>query len=424
MQTVQFNCTHCNNPMAVGVNLLGRNVRCPHCKVVVQAPASANGTPAAPPAPVAPPRPEAPAFRPTRQEYDSIFGEVHDEDVFGSRRKSASVEMPGPITTDFSPARRPLLDAADSVVSMPTVKPEMIFTTDADAMPVADAPPVRLPMQPMSFDPTGTNGTDRSDPTFNDDFDSVSAPPAPRSRGSKSGPVAEAPARASGIGNALTIALLLYAALTTAGVVFLALRPAKPSAEAGKTGFEAIPDVMGDYEKAERRTPVSFRWMPNPNDPLPQSQRLAMQQTRRFGALEVTPAALEFRTLEIVRKPKDGKETRTPAGGKSLILTLRLKNVSSDIVLYPNDPAFNRHFNEKRDAIRPYNSLTFNNLKTNWGGMIRWPLPEDMEAIRVVGQEPDSEPLLPGQTRDTIVFSLPGVEVPLLVEADRQKNSL
>jgi DNA-directed RNA polymerase subunit RPC12/RpoP len=40
MQTVNFNCSSCAKTMAVGLNLLGRNVRCPHCKQVIQAPAS------------------------------------------------------------------------------------------------------------------------------------------------------------------------------------------------------------------------------------------------------------------------------------------------------------------------------------------------------------------------------------------------
>src|SRR5262245_3641530 len=96
MQTVNFNCPHCGNLMAVGTNLLGRNVRCPHCRLVVRAPAAAGEpsmpTPAAPPpTPAPPPQPPAapqkvPMFsmpQPT-EHHESIFGERHDEDVFGS----------------------------------------------------------------------------------------------------------------------------------------------------------------------------------------------------------------------------------------------------------------------------------------------------------------------------------------------------
>src|SRR5262245_13059030 len=93
MQTVNFACPHCGNLMAVGLDLLGRNVRCPTCKQVVQAPPPAPATAAAPP----PSSVEAP---------ESIFGEVHDEDVFGSRQMKP--EMPADLTsssgaTGFAP---------------------------------------------------------------------------------------------------------------------------------------------------------------------------------------------------------------------------------------------------------------------------------------------------------------------------------
>src|SRR5262245_59722957 len=90
MQTVTFNCPHCGNLMAVGLNLLGRNVRCPHCKQVVRAPASLN-EPAAPtptPAPPTTPTVAVPSFnlpKPT-ETHESIFSErhEHDEDLFGT----------------------------------------------------------------------------------------------------------------------------------------------------------------------------------------------------------------------------------------------------------------------------------------------------------------------------------------------------
>src|SRR3954468_9413454 len=89
MQTVNFNCPHCGNLMAVGTNLLGRNVRCPHCKQVVRAPAAVGDAagvqgpaPQAPPLTPAPP-PQFKVQTPT-EHHESIFGERHDEDVFGS----------------------------------------------------------------------------------------------------------------------------------------------------------------------------------------------------------------------------------------------------------------------------------------------------------------------------------------------------
>src|SRR5579862_9555346 len=81
MQTVNFNCSFCGKLMAVGTNLLGRNVRCPHCKQVLQAPSTA-GRPTAPPPPTLP----APGVStPAVESPESIFGEAHDEDLFGTR---------------------------------------------------------------------------------------------------------------------------------------------------------------------------------------------------------------------------------------------------------------------------------------------------------------------------------------------------
>src|SRR4051794_37278170 len=38
MSVVKFNCSHCQRLMAVGPDLFGRSVRCPHCQGVVVAP--------------------------------------------------------------------------------------------------------------------------------------------------------------------------------------------------------------------------------------------------------------------------------------------------------------------------------------------------------------------------------------------------
>src|SRR6185437_1441396 len=48
MQTVQFQCGHCNKLMGVSGEFLGQQVRCPHCQQVVVAPLSAAPLPAPP----------------------------------------------------------------------------------------------------------------------------------------------------------------------------------------------------------------------------------------------------------------------------------------------------------------------------------------------------------------------------------------
>src|SRR6266516_2508104 len=74
MQTVNFECGHCHNLMAVGEEYLGQQVRCPHCQQVVLAPAPAPPSVQAPTVEVFP-----------RDEYESIFTppESAGEDLFG-----------------------------------------------------------------------------------------------------------------------------------------------------------------------------------------------------------------------------------------------------------------------------------------------------------------------------------------------------
>ena len=102
MQTVKFQCGKCQKVMAVGDNLLGKQVRCPHCQQVILAPATV-------PAPVPVPA-LAPAGAPTpggapevvfrmpvqrTEEEGSIFGENEEEgdDLFNSPR-APTVELP------------------------------------------------------------------------------------------------------------------------------------------------------------------------------------------------------------------------------------------------------------------------------------------------------------------------------------------
>src|SRR5262245_1529319 len=135
-QTVNFNCPHCGNLMAVGTNLLGRNVRCPHCKQVVRAPAAPGEAPAPPMVTPPPPRPGAiPSCSVPKQTeaLESIFGERHDEDVFGS-------EPPNP--------RMP-----DAPVP-PTVPAPQVPHVPAESVAVVTPPPPPIPASanPLAFD--------------------------------------------------------------------------------------------------------------------------------------------------------------------------------------------------------------------------------------------------------------------------------
>jgi hypothetical protein len=197
MSTQTFPCPFCGRRMGVGIELLGKHVRCPHCKQVILAPSTPTGpvppkpiipppvapppepvvakpeppkpappapvqppasvapppapanpfafdtappsvAPAAPAPPVAPPPPpEEPAINfPQKELADSILSaESESEDeVFGSHSSS---KLPTPVLPDPEPPP-PAASAPPPVASgSPTVAPQ----------PVSTLPPMLLPSE-------------------------------------------------------------------------------------------------------------------------------------------------------------------------------------------------------------------------------------------------------------------------------------
>src|SRR5205085_5006316 len=83
METVNFQCGHCQQLLAVNKDHLGQQVRCPHCQQVVVAPLPS------PPAAAAPPFPDSvePTYQyTTSEDQDSIFSApAESEDLFGAQ---------------------------------------------------------------------------------------------------------------------------------------------------------------------------------------------------------------------------------------------------------------------------------------------------------------------------------------------------
>src|SRR3954470_18692725 len=155
MQTVNFHCPHCGNLMAVGTNLLGRNVRCPHCKQVVRAPAAAGDAPGVQgPAPQAPPLTPAPPpqfkVQTPTEHHESISGERHDEDVFGSEPLKPTMPtmavpsqptMPQTVYAPPPPAPPPPPQYAETQTYQPAGSPALDFgAPDQSAPPDRDEP--------------------------------------------------------------------------------------------------------------------------------------------------------------------------------------------------------------------------------------------------------------------------------------------
>src|SRR5688572_30435809 len=107
MPSLTFACKLCSRRMAVGAELSGRPVRCPHCKQVVVAPPPDSPSAALRPDPatVTPPPPSdphLPAFdlKP-RERPESIFAEHAEEDTLFESAPAAKVQMPEDQPTDL-----------------------------------------------------------------------------------------------------------------------------------------------------------------------------------------------------------------------------------------------------------------------------------------------------------------------------------
>lgn len=395
MQTVNFQCGHCGNLMAVTADLLGSQVRCPHCQQVVHAPATADPPPAEPgaAAPVSPPAPEAPLRFAPVEEKESIFAasDSMSEDVFGSAPRPA-LDMPSP---PYSPEPPPILAERGDF------SPPAPASTDpsANLAPAAlQAPPsFPYPEEPRTTEdapwsgprdhtswpaPDAPGGQNMSHP----DFDSP-APPRVTTRGSSGWYIV-----------AFILPLVSYSILVTILAIIFYVRQATQTHP-----LEVLPDLDGD-NKGARRVGMVQRW--SPDTALPDKLKVTLGQPIRVGDLEVTPQRVEWARIRL-RYPDGRKEE--PQRDESLVLHLQLRNVSDDVAFKPTDPEFLRAWDErKRNGSMPYTFLEAGTLRF-FGGPIHWRAagPQGRRASWFVeGQNHDRE-LRPGETMSTLVCTDP-----------------
>jgi hypothetical protein len=107
--------------------------------------------------------------------------------------------------------------------------------------------------------------------------------------------------------------------------------------------FDALPDDGDNPGVTRDGKRISHRTIHFPEryttGPLPAQQRLTLGQTGRFGALEVTPLAVERRRVRVVVR---GWAKPEPCRNDSLVLRLKLRNVSADQTFAPLDNCFDR----------------------------------------------------------------------------------
>jgi len=214
-----------------------------------------------------------------------------------------------------------------------------------------------------------------------------------------------------GVSGILFGLMLVYALAATGAAVYAFFFHAPSTDVKIGADLSTIPDVIGEHPPAERKK-VGKLTMPL-DGPLPDNLKVGLNKTVRIGQLEVTPLGVEQKLIRVFQRIGSGGNYAPIQLGSTptLVLRLRLKNTSNDIVFYPTDPAFNRRMNRdpKLKEPPPATGLVFG-AKRFWGGPTKWPFANpgstsDVTGEYVEGQENDSKPLAPGENRDVLIVA-------------------
>lgn len=424
MQPLTFACPKCGRRMGVGLDLMGKSVRCPHCRQVVVVPSNVPVRPAAPPDASGsrlstPPDAQEPSEHgespmrfapPPREGAESIFGEegIAEDSVFEAPATRKPFLLPD---VDDSPRTPPgmidfnatsgekNLKATDALESdelpKPSLGPPTPFTkkeisqpdfellTKADSAPPSPPPPPPPPAAPyvIHASPAASRGDDVVDP-----FAKFSRPNLPALP--KAPPPEKVPGRTR-FGQYFW-PLALYALIATLLAAWGWLR-------SGPHPFSTIPDFFGQYHPADGKKvsalPVDV------NQPFPDALKVKLGGKIVLGDLEFEPLGIEERRTRWEVKADGGRSRDI----ECLVLTARVRNLSK-AAFHPFDPAFNRYAAAGQPA--PLTAVVIDGERFA-GGPIPWPFVHAGREF-ITGQEADESPLEPGQQRTTTLPAIDG----------------
>lgn len=367
MQTVNFQCGHCGNLMAVSTEYLGRQVRCPTCQQVVLAPTSATPAPipeqVATPEPLPLPDPPAPPpeiqFTGIEQSEDIFHTPSETEDaLFATEDEAPRLEMPishlapeapsiplepASTPTDHSPGTPPydLLSPGQPVSGIP-------MHTENGSGTLPWSPPAHLTEEPGHDVPATLPLTTQS----------TAQQTAQRIR--------EGESRINLFIPLIFIPLVLYAILATAaaGYLYVLLKAVPPSP------FDSMPDIDGDTPGVRKERVKRLQISPKlAMAPLPPHLHVKLGETLRIGDLEVTPKKVERRRIALFAEGAEEKAEPSPTD--ALVLTLQMKNVSNDYGFTPLDNYFDRNWKPGNDESMPLTMLRAGK-ETFIGGPAKW----------------------------------------------------
>lgn len=350
MDTVNFECGHCAKEMAVEVGDLGKEVPCPHCGHVVQAPPASPPPP--PPTPAAAPAPFPELHIPSPKEQESIFSptdETASDDLFGALPaplvEVPAVQPPLPqlqlqLQLDVAAAPPPPSDMTAPYLEVPAPLPPD-FISHAATVDMAPA----VPIQPAE-DSTQAAETAIPSPT---------PPRRPESTGV--------------LGTLLLIFLIPYALAATGAIAWMLYL--QRTAAAPFNPLEQLPDSKPGAGAPKR---VKF------DAPLPEKLKTTLDpkspKPLRIGDIEVTPLRVE----------------RAEEGGRQLLtLSLKLVNASQDLAFDPLPQGFLDYQPISQADLKPYTFLRFGD-ETAYGGYV-----EPVKSPKRDAKHPFTGVLLPGE---------------------------
>jgi hypothetical protein len=373
MQTVPFPCLHCGKLMAVAGEFLGAQVRCPHCQQVVVAP------PAAAPADGLAPhagsgettvQPPTPADDP-----EDIFVPEETDDLFG-RSESPRIEgPPDPLAPTL--ANGPSFPPPESA-------PNTMHASIAPYPLPDDAPPPPANGENTTTQPEAGQedvpwmaGTLTEKPP-------ASRAEAPAASGldlaADGAPSASRPARRKGQGTPWFMILVfsplvLYSIAVTIFAVMLYLYQRQIELDR-RNPFEMMPDD-GDnpgVQKGKKTTRQQYLYDPKlATLPLPDNLRTKLTpdggKPLRIGELEITPTRVVRERVNVYVEDFQRPE---PCTGDSLVLYLKMKNLSSDYAFAPLDNYFDRYWKPGMDLLPPLTQLEAGPDNRFYGGPAHW----------------------------------------------------
>jgi hypothetical protein len=163
------------------------------------------------------------------------------------------------------------------------------------------------------------------------------------------------------------------------------------------------PNVDKGVKKTGKQSAVPSERF-KPTIPLPARLITRLGQPLTVGDVQVTPEKVELKKVRILSA---GGQTE-PGRKESLVLELRMKNVSKDLVFSPTDRYFDRYVSPKSMENLPYTFLEFNG-KRFFSGIHTLGLGMPRKE-RVEGQTYE-EHLQPGDELSTVVCTDPEVDI-------------